>query len=155
MPATTRMWDALCVAIGSDELLLGERFATWQARVEHRDELYEAIADWTRQHSKREVMQILGEAGVPCSYVFDTLDLFTDPHLTARGLVQDVEHPENGTTRLMRMPVLMDGAAEIEHPPLLGEHTDEVLGDLLGLDEAALAALREQGVTRSELMPLG
>ena len=63
MPATTRMWDALCVATGSDELLLGERFATWQARVEHRDELYEAIADWTRQHSKREVMQILGEGG--------------------------------------------------------------------------------------------
>ena len=114
--------------------------------------MYELIADWTRQHDKRDVMRILGEAGVPCSYVFDTLDLFTDPHLTERGLVQDVEHPVNGTTQLMRMPVLMDGAAEITYPPLLGEHTDEVLHDLLGLDEAELTALREAGVTHGDLL---
>jgi crotonobetainyl-CoA:carnitine CoA-transferase CaiB-like acyl-CoA transferase len=152
MPATTRMWDALCAAIGSEELLLDERYASWQSRVEHRDEVYELIASWTRRHDKREVMQILGEAGVPCSYVFDTLDLFTDPHLTERGLVQDVEHPVNGTTKLMRMPVLMEGAAEIQSPPLLGEHTDEVLGELLGLDEDELAALRQEGVTNGELI---
>ena len=98
-------------------------------------------------------MDILASAGVPCSYVFDTMDLFNDPHLVERGLVQEVEHPENGTTRLMRMPVLMDGAAAIQAPPLLGEHTDEVLGGLLDLDAATLAQLRDEGVTRGALMP--
>ncbi len=152
MPVTTFMWDALCTATGSDELLLDERFATWEARVAHHEELYEAISKWTRQHTKREVMDILASAGVPCSYVFDTMDLFNDPHLVERGLVQEIEHPENGTTRLMRMPVLMDGAAAIQAPPLLGEHTDEVLGGLLDLDASALAQLRDEGVTRGDLM---
>ena len=89
-----------------------------------------------------------GAAGVPCSYVFDTVDLFTDEHLVARGFVETIDHPVNGPVQLMRHPLRMPGAGAMQRAPLLGEHTDEVLADVLGYDAAALAALRADGVTK-------
>ena len=147
-PATTRMFDALWVAIDRPELAGDPRFATDEGRVEHDPEVRELITEWTRCHEKREVMRILGSAGVPCSYIFDTLDLFTDPHLQERDFIRTIEHPVNGPMPLMRHPLRMPGVAEQERAPLLGEHTDEVLGSLLDLDAQELALLRDAGVTQ-------
>ena len=146
-PVTTRMLDALCVAIGKPDLPEDPRFCTPQARTEHADELREEIACWTRVHDKREVMTLLGEAGVPCSYVFDTMDLFSDPHLAERGFIVEVDHPVNGPMTLMNHSLRMPGALTPDRAPLLGEHTDAVLARVLGLDEGALADLRAAGVT--------
>jgi formyl-CoA transferase len=149
MVVTTRMYDALCAATGIPELVNDERFATPEARLEHKQELYEVIADWTRQRDKREVMGILGPAGVPCSYVFDTLDLFTDPHLQERELVHTVEHPVNGEVRLMRMPLLLsDSQVPLRPSPLLGQHTAEVLARDLHYDAERLGRLQAAGVIR-------
>jgi formyl-CoA transferase len=93
-------------------------------------------------------MRILGDAGVPCSYVFDSLDLFTDEHLRARNFIVEVEHPVNGTVKLMRHPLRMEGLAPQGRAPLLGEHTQQILCDLLGFEAAELAGLDETGVTR-------
>ena len=91
-------------------------------------------------------MRRLGEAGVPAGAVLDTHDLFTDPHLQARGFIETVEHPTIGPIDLMRWPPLMSASAvPIVAGPLLGAHTDEVLAADLGLDAGALAALREAG----------
>ncbi len=119
--------------------------------MEHVEEVYAIIEEWTLQHEKREAMRLLAGAGVPCSYVFDTLDLFTDEHLVARDFIKTVDHPVNGPVRLMRHPLRMPGAAEIGRAPLLGEHTDEVLAQLLGYDDATLAELRKRDITRPRL----
>lgn len=148
-PATTRMLDAMWIAMDRPELGEDPRFASPAARAENAEAMRAEITAWTSQRDKREVMTTLGAAGVPCSYVFDTMDFFTDPHLTERGFIVDVDHPVNGPMTLMRQPLRMRGAVEQQRAPLLGEHTDEVLSEVLGLDDAALEALRSEGVTEA------
>ena len=142
MVVTSQMWDSLCTVIERPDLIVDERFETPQARMDHRAELYEEVAGWTRQHAKREVMSILGPVGVPVSYVFSSLDLFTDPHLVERDFIQTVDHPINGPVQLMRNPIRMPGVVPLEHSPVLDNATDEVLSQDLGLDQRRLAELR-------------
>ena len=86
------------------------------------------------------------DAGVPCSAIYDTADLFSDPHLQARGFVEHVEHPVEGDVTLLGQPFrLSESKVATRAAPQLGEHTDEVLRAELGLDEQALAGLRESG----------
>ena len=147
MTVTTRMWDTLCAVIGRPELVSDPRFETGPARQENGDALYEEIARWTRERTKYEAMRELAEAGVPCSAVLDTQELFTDPHLVERGLIQTVEHPTAGPVQLMRQPVRMSGSeVPLVAAPLLGQHTDAVLQADLCLDAEEIAALRERGV---------
>jgi len=148
-PATTRMLDALWIAMDRPELGEDPRFIDPKSRADNAAEMRAEITAWTSTRDKRDVMMTLGSAGVPCSYVFDTMDYFTDPHLTERGFIVEVDHPVNGPMQLMRHPLRMRGAVEQQRAPLLGEHTDEVLGGLLGLDQDALAALRSEGVTEA------
>ena len=150
MVTTQPMWDALWTVVGRTDILADERFADPMARIDHAAELYEELAKWTRQRTKREVMDTLGPVGVPCSYVFDTLDLFTDRHLRERKLIHTVRHPVAGEVRLMRNPVLMSGSkVPIEPSPLLGVDTEDVLRDDLSLEPEAIAELRDAGVIAS------
>ena len=149
-PATTQMWDALCATIDRPDMVNDERYVTAEARVENIDSVYEQIAAWTAQHDKREAMRLLGAAGVPCSYVFDTVDLFEDEHLKSRDFIQTIQHPIAGPVQLMRPALLMEGMEPMEPSPALGQHTDEVLREVLGLDAGALAALRADGVTQAQ-----
>lgn len=146
LPATSRQWDTLCVAIGRPELADDPRFATGSARAEHADEIVGIVTEWTRRHTKHEAMRLLGEAGVPASAVFDTVDLFADPHLNERGFIEHIAHPVEGDVTLLGSPIRMsDSPVEFRRPPLLGEHADEVLGEL-GWSADAIAALRAEGV---------
>ena len=146
MVVTSRMWDALCAAIDRTELLTDPRYATEEAREANRDALFDEIAKWTRERTKHEAMQELGETGVPASAVLDTRDLYHDPHLTTRDFIQEAEHPQAGTLRLMRWPPRMSASeVPIIAAPLLGQHTDEVLHEVLGLTESELPGLRDVG----------
>jgi len=149
MVVTSQMWDSLCAAIGKPELSIDPRYEDPTARMENKAELYEVVASWTREHTKREVMNILGPAGVPVSYVFSSLDLFTDPHLVSRDFIQTVEHPINGEVKLMRNPIRMRGVEALQHSPLLDAHTNEVVTADLGLDPSGLGELREAGAIGS------
>jgi formyl-CoA transferase len=92
-------------------------------------------------------MRILASAGVPCSAVLDTRDLFDDPHLRARGFVQSVEHEVLGTVPVMGSPFRMAGEPiALRAAPVLGRHSDEVLRADLGLSDAELRELRAAGV---------
>lgn len=144
---TPRMWDAFCDAIARPDLREDERFATAAARRDNSDALTGEIEAWTRQRDKREVMRILGEAGVPAGAVLDTRDIYEDPHLNARGFVKTVEHEQLGEVRLLGWPPRMS-ASEVPFvaSPLLGQHTHEVLTEDLGADGDELAALAEAGV---------
>ena len=145
--ATQRMWEQLCAAMGRPELATDPRFKGWVLRHQNGTALYDEIAAWTRAHDKHEAMRILASAGVPCSAVLDTKDLFEDPHLRARGFVQSVDHEVLGRVPVMGSPFRMSGApVELQAAPVLGKHTDEVLRADLGLSDAELRALRASGI---------
>ena len=149
MTVTGRHWDAFCLALERQDLVVDPRFETDVARVENADALYEEISNWTQARSKHEVMAILGAAGVPCSATLDTKDLHEDPHLVARGFVQKVDLPQHGPVRMLGFPTRMSASdVPIRPAPLLGEHTDQVLGEELSLSGDEVAALRESGVVR-------
>jgi formyl-CoA transferase len=140
-------WQRLLRVIGRDDLLDDPRFATGRDRWDHRAEVDALIEGWTRQRTKREAMETLGQAGVPAGAVFDTDELINDPFLRRRGTFVTVEHPDRGPFTMPGWPVKM---SESEVPPLaaplLGQHNQEVYGELLGLDATQLAALRADGV---------
>ena len=143
---TSDQWDLLCAAISRPDLVMDPRFENDRVRRDHGDALHAEIAAWTRQRTKYEAMHELAEVGVPCTAVLDTRDFWTDPHLKARGLIQQVEHPAYGTVELMRNPLrLSDSEVALAPSPLLGQHTHEVLRADLGLSEEAIAALQECG----------
>jgi formyl-CoA transferase len=145
--ATTRMWDALCVAIGKPQLADDPRFANGRARVENAAALRTEIEEWTKARAKFDAMRELARADVPVSAIYDTADVFNDPHLRARGFFQTVSHPEAGEVLLMRSPLrLPESEVPLVRPPLLGEHTAEVLSQELGLTDAELQVLRDQCV---------
>ena len=146
MAVTTAQWDAFCTAIDRPELVSDPRFETGLVRLDHGDELFAIVEEWTRERTKHEAMRELASAGVPCSAVMDTHELFTDPHLTERGLVRELDHPEVGPVKVMGMPARLSGSkVPLVPAPLLGQHTREVLSDL-GFHEAEVDALLEQGV---------
>jgi len=91
---------------------------------------------------------VLEAAGVPCGPVNDLQQVFADPQVIARGLRLDLPHPLAGSTPQVASPLRLS-ASPVEYrqaPPLLGEHTERVLGEVLGLDASQIAALRSQGV---------
>jgi len=146
MAVTARHWDSLCLAMDRSDLIVDSRFETGLLRLQNGEALYEEIASWTRERTKHEVMEWLGAAGVPCSANLDTRDLFSDPHLVSRGFVKTIEHPEHGEVQLLGFaPRMSASQVALERAPLLGEHTDEVLSQELGLGEEDLRKLRESG----------
>jgi formyl-CoA transferase len=147
-PVTLKQQDTVFTVIEKPELLADPRFSTLEDRVENESALREIIQEWALEHTKQEAMTLLAEAGVPASYVFDTLDLFTDPHLMERNFIVDVEHPVNGSVQLMRHPLRMPGALEPTRSPILGEHTQEVLKDYLGLDTTQISELISRNVIK-------
>src|ERR1700758_4664630 len=133
--AQPQMWPAVTRVMGRPELTEDARFATEDARWENRAALNAIIEKWTRARSKHEVMRILGEAGVPCGACQDTGEVLTDPHLEARDMILDIDYPTRGTYKTVGCPIKQsDSPAAVPRPPLLGEHTEALLGDLCGID---------------------
>ena len=145
--AGNQSWERLLKVIGREDLLDDPRFATPEARFEHNDEVNAVVAEWTRTREKREVMELIGAAGVPAGAVLDNADLANDPFLRKRGMFVEVEHPVRGKLVMPGWPVKMSRSeVSVEPAPLLGQHSEEVLGELLGYSPDQVAALREQQV---------
>jgi len=146
MIVNSRMWLNLCEAIDRPDLPTDPRFERGRGRQQNADELYEEIANFTRQHDKHEVTRRIADAGVPCSAVLDTQDLFADPHLRERGFIQTIDHPQHGTVELLGAPIRLSASdVPLRAAPLLGQHTIDVVGEDLGLTGPEVSALRESG----------
>ena len=140
-------WTRFARALGDPEWT--GRFVSRAARLEHAAELDRLVAAWSRTQVAEEAMALLQAAGVAAGVVANAEDLCArDPQLAARGHFVEVPTPEGRTVRIDGPPfVLSDTPARIGGPgPLLGEHTGEVLRELLGCGEEELRALREEGV---------
>jgi formyl-CoA transferase len=143
--AQQQMWRALLRAMGREDLLGDPRYDTADARLQHKDEVNALIEAWTMQRSKHEVMKILAGAGVPCGACQDTGEVLNDPHLRARNMIVEVEHPVRGRYVTAGNPVKLSASqVEISAAPLLGQHTGELLREL-GYSERDMAALQEEG----------
>ncbi len=146
MPTTQSMWDNLLKAMGREELLEDERFADITQLYQYNDEIEAMVSEWTQKHTKYEVMDILGQCGVPTGACLDTLEVLNDPHLRQRGMVVDVDHPHAGTFAMPACPVqLSESPVDVVPSPLLGQDNEAVYKRLLGLDAAALAQLKRVG----------
>lgn len=132
---------------GRPELAEDPRFATNPARVRNRDLLVPLLADMVRLRSKQQWIDDLEAAGVPCGPINNLDEVFDNPQVQARGLQLDLPHANGGTARLVGSPMRMSATPPSARlsPPTLGQHTDQVLQQLLGWDEQRIAALRKQG----------
>lgn len=147
MYAQPQMWEAVVSVMGQPELAADPRFKTLEARWENRAALDAIIADWTRQRSKHEVMRLMGDAGVPCGACQDTGEVLADPHLKARDMIVDIDYPTRGTYQTVGCPVKLSASpAKVTRPPLLGEHTAELLGALCGVSAEDAKQLKKAGV---------
>ena len=140
-----------CIQIymcGLRSLSEDERFAANPSRVRHRELLVGLIAERMRAKPAAAWLAALEEAGVPCGPINDLAQVFADPQVRHRKMQVDVPHPVAGKVRIVANPMKLS-ATPVAHdraPPLLGEHTAEVLRGLLGKSDAEIARLRAAGV---------
>lgn len=146
-PVRSHMWDALLLIMGREDLIDDENWTNPVWRGENKAEVDAMIEGWTMQHTKQKVMEILGEGGIPCGAVMNAIDIHNDPHLKERGMIGTMNHPVRGSFDMPGFPVqLQDSLVEIEPAPLLGQHTKEVLEDILGLTNEDLAELENEKI---------
>lgn len=129
---------------GRPELADDERFAANPARVRHRDTLVPILAEMVKTRSKTAWIDALEAAGVPCGPINDLAEVFANEQVVARGMEVALPHPCGADVKLVRNPVRMSATPPDARtaPPLLGAHTDDVLRDMLGYDDARIAALK-------------
>jgi formyl-CoA transferase/CoA:oxalate CoA-transferase len=138
-------WRRFC---GVAEIAEEERFATNRQRVVAYDDLRPLLAARLRRESRNYWIERLTAAGVPCGSVRDLGELFSDPQIAARAMVEEVQHATVGAMRVLGTPLkLSETAASIRTPPpRLGEHTASVLTSEAGVEAAELESLRAKGV---------
>jgi formyl-CoA transferase len=142
-----QIWEPLLRTMGREDLIGDVRYSTPAARLQRLEEVYALVEAWTMQYTKFEVMEQLNAMDVPCGPVLDTADLIQDPHLKAREMIVEVPHPQRGKFINVGCPLkLSDSPVEITSSPLLGEHTEEVLRELMGYTKDDVEKLRQEGV---------
>ena len=156
---TEKFWQALCRALGRLDLASHPHFKDAFQRIVHRQELYSILQETFLTRTADEWMEALRREDVPCAPV-NTLDrVMKDPQILHRNMVVEVGHPAGGTFKCMGNPVKAGGAEEIfRHPPALGEHSEEILREILGYGpqdiqdlmrkKAVLQAAREEPSTK-------
>ena len=144
--ANDALWRRYCDAIERPDLRDDPRFATAPERVRHRAELIPIIEALTEKRAVAEWMELLGAAGVPCGRIRNVAEVCTNPQLTERGKVVERPHATAGAVKMIGQPIELDDTpARIRSaPPLLGEHTDDVLRETRYTDDE-IRAFRERG----------
>jgi crotonobetainyl-CoA:carnitine CoA-transferase CaiB-like acyl-CoA transferase len=143
-----RLWKTFCDTIGAPGWADDPRFDTNAKRVERRAELVRLIEERLAARTRDEWIEAFAAAGLPTGPINTIDQTFADPQVRHRGMVQEVEHPTAGRIRLVGIPVKFSASpgAITQAPPLLGQHTAEVLGRLAGIAPDELTILEREGV---------
>jgi formyl-CoA transferase len=142
-----QVWPALAALIGRSDLIDDPEYASPEARRDKLAQVFNLIEEWTQQYTKMQAMELLNDIDVPCGPILDIKEMIEDKALAERGMIVDVKHPRRGLFKTVGCPlVLSDSPVEVEPPPLLGEHTKEILTGMLGYDSATVDQLHAEGV---------
>ncbi|MDO8420515.1 MAG: CaiB/BaiF CoA-transferase family protein [Rubrivivax sp.] len=145
-----QQFERFCTVAGCPELARDARYGRNADRVRHRDTLVPLLAERLRQRPRADWLAALEAAKVPCGPINDFAEVFADPQVRARGMTVTVPHPHDDALELVASPLKLSATpAQVRRPPpLLGQHTDEVLVEI-GIDAPARQGLRERGVIGS------
>jgi formyl-CoA transferase len=142
------VWEPICDIIGQPEWKTHPDFATPKARLPRLNQIFERIEQWTMTKTKFEVMDILNEYDIPCGPILSMKELAEDQSLRATGTVVEVDHPKRGKYLSVGNPIKLSASpSEVTRSPLLGEHTEEILREVLGYNDNEVAAIRASGAT--------
>ena len=144
------VWDGLAKRIGPDiglpDLASDERFVKIADRRKNQNAIWAALTKFAANYTKREFMAILNPLDVPCGPIMSTEDLATDEHVRGREMYVELDHPQRGKWWNVGMPIKLSASpAVIKRSPTLGEHTDEVLQDVLGYTDDKVAQMKTAG----------
>ncbi|MGZ9067797.1 MAG: CoA transferase, partial [Burkholderiales bacterium] len=140
-------WARLCSAVGEPQLAKDPRYAENAARIERRAEVEAMVSSWFARKTSDEWVALLSEVEVPCGAIYTIDRILADPQIDALGLLKTLRHPTSGPVRVVGAPFHLsaDETQPRLPPPLLGEHTQEVLRKVLSLPDAEIAALGARG----------
>jgi formyl-CoA transferase len=137
--AQAAVWDKVCKVIGREEWITDPDYATPEKRLPRLKDISATIEEWTKTKTKFEAMAILNEYDIPCGPILSMKELAEEPSLRQTGTVVEVDHPTRGKYLTVGNPI------EVARSPLLGEHTDEILSEVLGFDESRVRDLKNSG----------
>jgi crotonobetainyl-CoA:carnitine CoA-transferase CaiB-like acyl-CoA transferase len=142
-PANPEHWTRLLKVMGREELIGDKRYDTPAVRADNRAEVDAIVTAWTRQHDKHTAARLVSGASIPAGPVLDTRELYDDTTLRDRKIRQTMQHPAVGEYVMSGWPVRFGGEPPAVKPaPLLGEHSGDVLGDWLKMDQSAIGTLK-------------
>jgi formyl-CoA transferase len=145
------VWNALANRIGGEALVHDKRFDSIDARRKNQTAMWQLLEDFASDYTKRELMEILNEIDVPCGPIMSTKDLANDAHVRLREMYLELDHPERGKWYNLGCPIkLSDSPVEVERSPLLGEHTEEILADVLAYGRDKIRELKQAGAFTQE-----
>lgn len=140
------VWEQVCDVIGKPEWKTDPDYATPPARLPRLNHIFDTIEEWTKTKTKFEVMEICNPLNIPVGPILSMKEIAEDEGLRATGTIVEVDHPERGKYLTVGLPIKMsDSPAEVVRSPLLGEHTHEVLRDVLGYSEDEIAEISGSG----------
>ena len=146
MVVQEHVWNALATRVGGEDFAADPRFADIASRRANQGEVWRRLGEFAADYTKWEMRDILNELNVPCGPIMSTADLVDDEHVRLREMVVEVPHPERGDFLNVGCPIkLSDSPPEIRRSPLLGEHTDELLSEILGYDQGRIDEARAAG----------
>ena len=140
------VWKKVCDVIGKPQWKDDPDYATPPARLDKLTHIFDTIEEWTKTKTKFEVTDVCNPLDIPCGPILSMKELAEEPALRETGTIVEVDHPERGKYLTVGCPVkLSDSPVEVERSPLLGEHTEEILLEVLGYSKADLERIREAG----------
>jgi len=140
------VWEKICDVIGKPEWKTDPDYAKPPARLPRLRQIFDTIEEWTMTKDKFEVMDICNGHDIPCGPILSMKELAEEPSLRKTGTVVEVDHPTRGKYLSVGNPIkLSDSPAEVKRSPLLGEHTEQVLREVLSFDDARIAEIEESG----------
>ena len=142
-----RLWQQFCDLLGRQDLKTHEKFATNPKRVQNHDELYPILENVFAGKTADEWLALFEKNGIPCGPIFSVAEVLEHPQIRAREMVVERPHPKLKSVKMTGVPVKLSGTPGEagEAPPLLGQHTEDVLRDL-GYSSDRIASLRQKGV---------